>query len=397
MSDTSGRLTARGGPDAEAAVLEVLTRLAGYLGGRIRPPELVALLLVGEFGRGEGRVCVDACGTEHPYGELDFLLLSSNLAPPERAGLERRLARDLAEQPMPPGLSARIRVVTLAQMRTSPCSVFWCDARFGHKPLLGDPGPLLAREAFHPDYLPPVAARDHIVETGLPALAAAVATAAVEGAAEAHRDEAIVGCGSALLLLLGEYHWSLQERQCRMAERADVPERFRTAFVDACDRLLWRDPRVPANPPDPSIVQDMHLECERRRLNMPALDWRDYPDAACRATLRQLVRTPISLAVRTIDPPVVAHPIGVHTWSGRLGLRCASRTDALATVYPVVAYGLDLHGFVALATQVLGETLADLATLRRAFLQAWILSQERDVYAAVARAEAARHGMPTAA
>jgi hypothetical protein len=397
MSDTSGRLTARGGAEAEATATEALARLAQLLGSRIRPAELVALLLVGDFGRGEGRVFVDDAGIERPFGDLDFLMLSTNLASQERVGLERRLQKDLDEQPLSPGLSARIRVVSLAQMRSAACSVFWCDARFGHKRLLGDAGPLLAREAFHPAHMPLVAARNHIVETGLPMLAAQIATAPAEGAVAAHLDDAIVGCGSALLLVLGDYHWSLQERQCRMAERTDLPERFRAAFHDACERRLRRD-RGAARPcADLETVADMHLACERLRLRAPDLTWEDYPDAACRATLKQLARAPISLAIRTIDPPVAPHPRGIGSWCGRLGLRCAPRSDVLALVYPVVAYNLSSRDYAGLAAEALDVWSGDRTDLRRAFVQAWLLSQEHDVYAEIARPGSVQTGMPTAA
>ncbi len=397
MTDTGGRFTARGGPEAEAESRALVAQLAGLLNSRIRPPELIALLLVGDFGRGEGRVFTDPSGAEHPFGDLEFLLLTANLAAPERAGLEQRLSRDLGEQALPSGLSAGIRVVNLAQMRTAPCSVYWCDVRFGHKLLLGDASSLLTHEAFGVDHVPPIAARDHLIQSSLPWLAGLPTRSASGQRAHAlHVAEAAVGHGSALLLLLGDYHWSLQERQCRMDERDDISEAVRTAFHEGCEHLLRLDGEIEPCA-DTGLLAEMHLACERMRLRAPEMTWAQYPELACRATLWHVARAPLTLAVRTIDPPVATHARGLNSWGARLGLRCAPREEALALVHPVVAYGLDLPDYSALAAQVLDVEAHDTQAARRAFVHAWVMSQDQDVYASVARAGSVTEGMPTAA
>jgi hypothetical protein len=69
----------------------------------------------------------------------------------------------------------------------------------------------------------------------------------------------------------------------------------------------------------------------------------------------------------------------------------------LALVYPVVAYNLSSRDYAGLAAEALDVWSGDRTDLRRAFVQAWLLSQEHDVYAEIARPGSVQTGMPTAA
>ncbi len=100
---------------------------------------LVALILGGGYGRGEGGVvCVD--GVEYPYNDLDFTLVvhRANAVPEQEIAVIRQ---EFAQKI---GIHVDYsRPCTLQQMRRWPACLMWWDLVHGHVVLTGSPTILL--------------------------------------------------------------------------------------------------------------------------------------------------------------------------------------------------------------------------------------------------------------
>lgn len=126
---------AKGGSQAFNTNLhETLSRLASEVQGAMGET-LVALVLGGGYGRGEGGVLV-VDGKEHPYNDLDFTLIVRR-----KAGVPWELLREISRNY---GHSLGIHVdfsrpLTLGDVRSWPRWLMWYDLLNGHMVLLGPP------------------------------------------------------------------------------------------------------------------------------------------------------------------------------------------------------------------------------------------------------------------
>lgn len=383
MAEHWGRFTAGGGAQVEAEITKQVERLAQALKAAVRPEEAVALLLVGDYGRGEGRVCADPLGTQRPADPLELLLLTAPLPLSERNGLARRLARLIHAQTEESLCQFTIQVVPLPEMRHSQATLWWHNARFGHKLLFGDSSVLMAQERFRLECVSAADIRATLVRSAVPIM--------VEGLLRErgrtsprhsellgrNLDAAVIGFGDALLLARGHYHWSGMERQCRMAEQDDVPETFRSLYDDAWQRTFV--PSVETGSADlcsalPSdiaaFIAPVHLATERILQRAPQLEWTDFPDAAVIRTSRSILAPggwgqALANMARAIP----------HGGTLSLGARFAWLTlgplNALAMVAPVPLYDLRDVRYRRLAAAALDAESDSLRDLRSAFVSAW--------------------------
>ena len=402
-----GRFTAAGGPGVE----QHLTGLVAAIGQAARrvltPREMVSLVVIGGYGRGEGGVD-RASGVERPHNNLDLMVV----APDERtppAEVKRRLDTALAEHARASGVALDVSVTTLPRLRRSPALVIWYDLRHGHKTVVGDPGLFASMTHFTQDRIPAWDVRNLLTNRGT--------LLVINEHAQAHSAEpdrrmlvrhvmkAVIGYGDALLYFLGEYDWSYREKQRRMARRTDVPAPFR-ALYDGAMRFRF-EPRY-----EPWLARDLgtwldevraalepvHRTCEARRLGVRELDWDGYLPLAlahelsdeagsARAWARKGVRTVRALAGRrTLGAP---GSVAIRHLRAGLGALCANESSLLSLVFPVVAYGPRSPEARRLAQRLLGAPSAEPAALRRAYLHAWAQHGDLNFQPLLARLERA--------
>ena len=87
-----GRFTAIDSPAVEALVADAVAKIGAAIDA-MSIPRLAGVVLGGGYGRGEGGVCTDPSGGEHPYNDLDFYVVTEEGATnDERAAIDRALA-----------------------------------------------------------------------------------------------------------------------------------------------------------------------------------------------------------------------------------------------------------------------------------------------------------------
>ncbi len=87
-----GRFTAIDSPAVDALVADAVAKIGAAIDA-MSIPRLAGVVLGGGYGRGEGGVCTDPSGGEHPYNDLDFYVVTEEGATDdERAAIDRALA-----------------------------------------------------------------------------------------------------------------------------------------------------------------------------------------------------------------------------------------------------------------------------------------------------------------
>jgi hypothetical protein len=381
MKLTWGKFTARGGPEVEARITRLVTAAANVVQQAVAPDLSCALVLIGGYGRGEGGVERRA-NEEVPHNNLDLLLITTREL--GNSPLKAQLAALLEPLGQAAGIRLDLSLCSLARLRRAPPRVIWCDMRFGHKTLWGDPALVPGMKHFDPERIPPADVRNLLVNRGTLLLINHLLLNRTAVSLEdqrlviRHAMKAIIGYGDALLFQRGDYHWSYLEKQRRMSRRSDIPETFRRLYDEAMefrfrpcyaayggrDLAAWTSELC-------GLLAPLHLFYESWRLGVELADWDAYPTVALRHALGQGLTSPRAWG-RTL----------LHGWRGktgprtgswivRLSARCCGPADTLPILFPLAAYGSAGAPARALAQAILGAPNPDPETLRVAYLRQW--------------------------
>jgi len=198
--------------------------------------KFLALVLGGGYGRGEGGVLHTAHG-DRPYNDLEFyVFVSGNRLWNERmygsalCSLAKRLSPEA-------GLHLEFKIDSLGQMRRNPISLFTYDLIAGHRALLGENVFNGCEHHLQAGSIPVSEASRLLFNrcTGLLLVRELLHESSRSGShTSASPDEAdFMGrnlakaqlcLGDALLVALGQYHWSCRERERRLASLAPLEE-----------------------------------------------------------------------------------------------------------------------------------------------------------------------------
>lgn len=306
----SSSLTAVGTPAAEDRVRRDLGRLVAVVREHVPGDLLTAVALIGGFGRGEGGMILRPDGSLGPFNDYDLLIVTRG--PFDQAPLRAAapaLARELGVDFVDFG------VISAGALPGTPATVFWYEAREGHRILHGPADVLRALPRIDPARLPLVEGTRLLVNRGLALLWAwrhldeAIASGTPLGP-EKRRftvtaiHKAVLAVGDAALIRAGAYHISYRERARRL-DSVPLPvadlgaAAFREAHAAATEFKLH--PRVGDEPADRlagwwSRVRTWHEVAfrwmEEARLGADPGPWRHYPRRMARESLLAGLRHP---------------------------------------------------------------------------------------------------------
>lgn len=220
----AGRFTLDGDAGLEEHLDQACGNVRAGVQALVPAGRLEGILLGGGYGRGEGGV-LRAAGGDRPYNDLEFyVLLRGSTVLNEwryRAALDR-LAHALS---VPAGVEVEFKVISLADLRRNPVTMFSHDLVRGHRRVAGPAG-LLAGCAHHQraEDIPLAEATRLLLNrgTGLllsrPRLAHRPFTADDADFVERNLAKAGLALGDAVLTAAGRYHGSCRERARRLAE-----------------------------------------------------------------------------------------------------------------------------------------------------------------------------------
>jgi hypothetical protein len=216
------RFTLDGSTELERRIQEICQQVLQEIQSIIPPKELEALMLAGGYGRGEGGVLKSSLGDDL-YNDLEFYVCLRGNRFIGRHRYGHRLA-DLAEElSSEVGIEVEFKIISLAQLRRSPPSMFYYDLVMGHRWLQGDESLLRGCEHHYeaPDI--PLSEATRLLMnrfTGLLLSGERLSSAAFNpddsDFVARNFAKAQLAFGDALLTAVGQYHWSCRERHDRL-------------------------------------------------------------------------------------------------------------------------------------------------------------------------------------
>ena len=371
--------TVFGSREVEAKIETIVADVGGVVAREMEPSQYRALVLIGGYGRGEGGVEIRDDG-EYPHNNLDFLLISTGADADRNARDKDRLSLALEPLRSLHDIGIDIGVVSETAVRKSPCLVMWYDMRFGHRTVIGDEAFVPSLSRFSVERIPSWDVSNLLVNRGTLLvindllLEKGTWSTRVARTVIRHAMKAIIGYGDALLYFNGRYHWSYVEKQSRMQRLASAPECFRRLYDGAIefrfrpDYAGYLDYDLPRWLEDlRAALADVHLTCERSRLDRPGLQWELYIETALRQALRDDNTSPRRLArklVNAVRRPAVELDVSAIA---HLGARAAGPRGLLPVLFPAVAYEK--------VTPVLSRAMPDFggsrSAIRRRYLELW--------------------------
>lgn len=379
--DHWGTFTARGGSQIENRIRQIMEEAAQAMREVLHPSEYLAVVLIGGYGRGEGGV-LEVDGKEQAHNNFDFLIISPGRT--EGRSLKERADRALAPLIIRYEIGMDVGYVSETQLARSACLVMWYDMRFGHKTILGRHGVVSDMRQFSVDRIIDSDIRNLLVNRGtlLVINELLLQKKSLRDSDKKllirHAIKAIIGYGDALLFFHGKYHFSYEEKQRRMQNLDDVCESFRTLYDDAMEfrfrpkytEYIKRD-LAELNSSLCKRLAPIHLECERKRLDNPMLDWNTYADRAFSYSLMDQAKRPRAIAKKTLAFCRGRFPKGRFSVRAKLGYRTSDERERLSLLFPAVVYELAVPSFNQLAQESLGASGSTMIELGRAYLRAW--------------------------
>ncbi|MEZ5413303.1 MAG: hypothetical protein R3F03_03205 [Opitutaceae bacterium] len=216
-------------PALAARLDAFLTGLGKRLGESAAAADVVALVLSGGYGRGEGGVFRGPSGVAELYNDLEFYLLlrDGNGSETARAWCEREERDGTAEL----GIDVEFKRLPIGALRTASPSMFYYDLLLGHRLVWGETNwcDALPTELRAADKIPWHEATRLLFNrgSGLFYSRCALATGderVANGFVERNHAKARLALGDAVLVANGQYHHFARERNARVhGELARTP------------------------------------------------------------------------------------------------------------------------------------------------------------------------------
>jgi hypothetical protein len=297
MSNSEARFTVDGPDEVEARIGVDQQRVASAVRAIVPQGALVALVLAGGYGRGEGGYRRSG---EHavPYNDYDYFLVVDGLGRSALALLRRRL-HELGEALGPEfGLEVDFAVFESRRLRRLPACLMYSELKWRQRTLLGDPDALSALRSPPVLDLPLAEFSRMMLNRGALLLmnSEALASGAVTAADARERflryiSKGVLAAGDARLAAERSYHPSTYERARRVRDWC-AQDRSRDGFAElyavavrikqggAVD--LPADPTTLANLQQRAVDAwlDAFRALESARLGHDVADWGAYSAAA---------------------------------------------------------------------------------------------------------------------
>lgn len=217
--DSPSRFTFYGSPLVDQHIRRDLRLITQYLRERW-PRRLVALILMGSYGRGEGGV-KRKHAQEYPCDDYDLLPIFDRLKPSQQKSINQALQRVAAvlscKTACPVDLAPACDVQTLRHVRPT---LFWYALRHGHHVIWGNSEVLAVLPEFASTDVPQEESLKLLLHRGVALWQAMEAGFSLSDPWKDPRwnpllmamYNAVIAVGDALLLLIHCYHYSYQER-----------------------------------------------------------------------------------------------------------------------------------------------------------------------------------------
>jgi hypothetical protein len=232
MDSIEVRYTVDGPASVESRIGADQQRVASAVQGLVPANHLVALILAGGYGRGEGGYRYVG-GLSVPYNDYDYFLVVKRLGRSALGSLRRHL-HELGESlGREFGLEVDFAVFDSARLSRLPACLMYSELKWSHRTLVGDPGALDGVRSPPVEELPLAEFSRMMLNRGALLLMNAEALGSGMGPAASagerflrYISKGVLASGDAYLAALGRYHPSMQERADRVkAWCADVAAR----------------------------------------------------------------------------------------------------------------------------------------------------------------------------
>ncbi|OQY26554.1 MAG: hypothetical protein B6244_13205 [Candidatus Cloacimonetes bacterium 4572_55] len=351
-----GRFTVYGNDEVEEVICKQMRYVADKVIDRFVSENLVALILLGGYGRGEGGV-VERQGRLMPHNNFDFCLIFDGVPISKRYQLEAAAHELSIELPKKLGVGCDFSVLDSAYLRDAPPFVIWFDMKYAHKVIIGDSRILESMpERTASDILLADAARLLLNRGTLLAINELIfkqrgenLTVSDKETIIKHTVKGIIGYGDAVLLAKGKYHQSYVEkaRRFKSVDLTGVPNKakLRQLYGTAAefrfkpdyetylkkDLLKWRGELVEAFEP-------IHLWFESVRLGKN-LTWEGYLETLSEHREARPVFSSSKQKLKAAIKPFyffLKNSIKFGPWLNRWQFRHPK--DRLLAIFPAVIY-----------------------------------------------------------
>jgi hypothetical protein len=288
------RFTIDGSRELEHSLERICGRVRCEVRDQIPRRDLLAIILGGGYGRGEGGVFRSEVG-EQPYNDLDFYIFLRGNQIWQKHAYGRRLYKLGEHLSTEAGIKVEFKIDCLEQWVNSPVSMFRYDLVCGHRMVFGDNSIFQDCQRFTEADAIPLAEATRLMFNRCSGLLLAREllqhrTLAGDQADFVGRNLAKtqLALGDALLTAFGQYHWSARERHRRLASFAAAESLPWLAQVQAdhgAGLEFKLHPYPMSRPVDEFILEPRRLTglalqlwlwLESRRLNQRFLNASDY-------------------------------------------------------------------------------------------------------------------------
>ncbi|WP_295885623.1 hypothetical protein [uncultured Thiohalocapsa sp.] len=251
------RWTLDGGPEVEARIEADQHEVAAAVTAVVPAPHLVALVLMGGYGRGEGGYVVTDQGPA-PFNDYDYFVVVRRMSGGARAALHAALGELAETLTVRLGVEVDFALLGVERLKRAEYSLMNAEMRWGHRVVAGDQDVLRGMRDMPFHGLPPGEFTRLMLNRGAlllmdQQLLLERRSLGVGGGLDAGEREvffkylfkAVLACGDARLAAAGCYHPSYPEKLARL--QAPRP----AVYVDEHER------------PDPMPRHDEFLELYR--------------------------------------------------------------------------------------------------------------------------------------
>jgi hypothetical protein len=321
------RFTVDGGEPLERHLDRVRQEVRTAVREALPAGKVTAILLGGGYGRGEGGVWRTSTG-ERPYNDLEFYVALSGprlLNELSHGAALREVAHALS---LVAGIEVEFKIISLAELRTAPVTMFSYDLLMGHRWAWGDDRLLAGCEHHRKAERIPLAEATRLLMNRCTGLLFARERLHLAGFADDDADfvtrnfaKARLALGDALLTALGRYHWSARERHRRLAALAltdDLPnwllavqEHHRAGLEFKLHPERPRSPQLQLRATHEhltALARDVWLWLETRRLGWAFATPRDYAYAPVNRCPGTAAWRNLALTARTFGPVAALAP-----------------------------------------------------------------------------------------
>lgn len=285
------RFTVDGSDELESRIARDMAAVRAHVLEVVAPGELLALVLGGGYGRGEGGVFL-VNGEERVYNDYDFFVVVPYTSRSRRKALTAKLNGVKAAVEPACGIHVDFSPPMPASgLGKLPYELMFMEAKMGHHVVIGPEDVFSAIPAYDTERPPLEECARLFMNRGIGLLLARTKLMQPALSEDDHEFvvrniyKAMMAMGDSVLFIRRDYSPSYIERRARFLAQdlQGVPEGVREAYEASLDfKLRPRHEVPPGKTLDAwhremtALYLEVYLWFERQRLGLPALDWRVY-------------------------------------------------------------------------------------------------------------------------